>query len=140
MFSTSLLPCFHMWPYLGLLDNFPCCFTLIGDAGTTQSQDCSLEASASYIQRNQSPCRLLLLAIPWRTVKWQTRIIAILYLSVLLIYLDVVGMSLMARPCPIVALVCRGDFFQLILWQLVGTLGNWPLAESAMVSWLAQWW
>ena len=45
MFSTSLLPCFHMWPYLGLLDNFPCCFTLIGDAGTTQSQDCSLKAS-----------------------------------------------------------------------------------------------
>ena len=29
MLSTSLLPCFHKWPYLGLLDNFPCCFTLL---------------------------------------------------------------------------------------------------------------
>ena len=26
------------------------------------------------------------------------------------------------------------------MWQLVGTLGNWPLAESAMVPWLAQLW
>ena len=26
------------------------------------------------------------------------------------------------------------------MWQLVGTLGYWPLAESAVVPWLAQWW
>ena len=26
------------------------------------------------------------------------------------------------------------------LWQLVGTLGNWPLAKSAMAPWLARLW
>ena len=76
-------------------------------------------------------------ASPWHSTHVSVRHKAIQYYLFTLMMLE-------CPPCFGLAQLwlwpCCGDFSQFILWQLVGTLGNWPMAESAMVSWLAQWW